>query len=149
MKILPFLLVCLVVTLSCSVSPKKPNIKVDTCSNCGMQLNDELFITQTVLKKNRLFFESVECVAAYSAKESLDFQKNQSWVSHFGTEKGWVPLTSAVFVQTKLVRSPMGMGLVAFRDSSSAQEFNATVNGSVFTWNEVVNFVATEWQLQN
>lgn len=132
---------------SCSTDgPKEIDFALDTCNNCSMKITQTPFASQTQTTKGKVyFFDSVECLAAYSLKNESNFQENKTWVSHFGKGSEWVTLTTAYYVHNAEIKSPMGLSLVAFKSQEEFDDFHKIYGGTPLKWNEVKAFVKQKW----
>lgn len=133
---------------SCEKGPKEPDLKLDSCAYCEMKITQLPFVSQsqTVYGKP-YFFDSIECMAAYSQKSDTDFVLEYAWVTHFGTQPEWVPIQQAYFIHNKEIKSPMGLSLVAFKSEAELLEFKKTYGGETLNWNDVKQFVSASWNL--
>jgi len=56
---------------------------------------------------------------------------------HDYNSQNWIPGSTAFYVVTKDIKSPMGTGVTAFADKSAAETFAARFNAKVLTFDEV------------
>jgi len=138
-------LLTLALIVSCESGPKKPNLETDVCANCTMILSQKPFICQTHMADSTHYFESIECLTAYSIKNESLFQLEQSWVTHFGPKAEWIPLKKVHFVRSTSIRSPMGLGLVGLTSAPEADKFVTDYGGEVLSWNQVKKFIIKAW----
>ena len=96
-----------------------PEIVVDrtACSHCGMLISEPVYSAafQEAGEPARAF-DDIGCLlkASGTASASLRF-----WF-HDVSHGGWIDGTEATFVASSKIRTPMGGGIVAFRDGAAA-----------------------------
>ena len=121
MKIMPAVLgAALLVTAACGVKAEgPPAIVVDrtACSHCGMLISEPLYAAayQAPGAAARVF-DDIGCLrdAARAEAPGLRF-----WF-HDADDRRWIEGAGAVFVASSEIRTPMGGGLIAYRDPAAA-----------------------------
>jgi copper chaperone NosL len=111
-----------------------PHIEVDrtACAHCGMLISEPIYAAayRTPESGSRVF-DDIGCLLKAAAQEpradALRF-----WF-HDAATAVWIDGTDAVFVSSTALRTPMGGGIVAFRDAAAAREAAARQQGSVLT----------------
>ena len=109
-----------------------PHIEVDRtpCAHCGMLISEPIYAAayRTPRSESRVF-DDIGCLLKAEAQEpradALRF-----WF-HDAATAVWIDGTDAVFVSSTNLRTPMGGGLVAFRDLAAARKAAARQQGSV------------------
>lgn len=109
-----------------------PDIAVDRtpCAHCGMLISEPIYAAayRTARSESRVF-DDIGCLLKAAAQEpradALRF-----WF-HDAATAVWIDGTDAVFVSSSALRTPMGGGLVAFRDPAVAREAAERQQGSV------------------
>jgi copper chaperone NosL len=109
-----------------------PHIEVDRtpCAHCGMLISEPLYAAayRTPGLESRVF-DDIGCLLKAAAQEpradALRF-----WF-HDAATAVWIDGTDAVFVSSTTLRTPMGGGLVAYRDLAAAREAAARQQGRV------------------
>jgi copper chaperone NosL len=96
-----------------------PEIVVDrtACSHCGMLISEPLYAAAYEAPgAEARVFDDIECLrqAARAEDTPLTF-----WF-HDADDKRWIDGAAAVFVASPEIRSPMGGGLIAYRDRAAA-----------------------------
>lgn len=109
-----------------------PRIEVDrtACSHCGMLVSEPVFAAAyRAPGSNPRVFDDIKCLLEAARKEphadALRF-----WF-HDAASAVWIDGGDAVFVSSQSLRTPMGGGLIAYRDHTVAQEAAARQGGRV------------------
>jgi copper chaperone NosL len=109
-----------------------PEIVVDrtACSHCRMLISEPLYAAayETAAGEARVF-DDIACLrhAALGETGALTF-----WF-HDAADEGWIDGEAATFVASPEIRSPMGGGLIAYRDRAAAERAAAAAGGRVIT----------------
>lgn len=109
-----------------------PHLEVDRtpCAHCGMLISEPIYAAayRTPRSEPRVF-DDIGCLLKAAAEEpradALRF-----WF-HDAATAVWIDGTDAVFVSSTNLRTPMGGGLVAYRDPAAAREAAAHQQGRV------------------
>jgi copper chaperone NosL len=117
----------------------------DTCAYCRMHLSQPGFAGEMRDRHGVLHkYDDVGCLVAAIVRARAEVP--DAWVEdHAGG--GFVPLLTAHLVRATSVETPMGHGLVAFRDAEAAAAFAAAHAGRVVALEEVLHnpeWLATE-----
>lgn len=134
---------------SCTPTPEVIQIGHDECSYCKMIISEKPFATQLVTSKGKSFkFDSIECMAAYEIKYHPEGDNIHSkWFSDFQNPDESFELKNATIVTSQNVRSPMGLYLLAIPKTNSSTFINS-VDGSVLSWQETMNYVQYKWRVE-
>ena len=132
MRLMPIVLgAALLVTVACGVKAGGlPEIEVDrtACSHCGMLISEPLYAAayQAPGAAARVF-DDIGCLrdAARAEAPGLRF-----WF-HDADDRQWIEGAGAVFVSSSAIRTPMGGGLIAYRDPASAERSAVTHRGRI------------------
>jgi len=121
----------LIATAACGVQAGGlPEITVDrtACSHCGMLISEPLYAAayQAPRAAARVF-DDIGCLrdAARAEAPGLRF-----WF-HDADDQGWIEGAGAVFVTSAEIRTPMGGGLIAYRDPAAAERSAVKHHGRV------------------
>jgi len=116
---------------ACSAKPSgPPAIEIDrtACSHCGMLISEPLYAAayQAAGAEARVF-DDIQCLREAARTESgpLTF-----WF-HDANDQGWIDGGAAMFVASPEIRSPMGGGLIAYRDRAGADRAAQQYKGRV------------------
>ncbi len=138
MRIVLYLSVVVALTLSACGPPEaspQPEIQYgrDVCVQCGMIANEAKFAAAYRHNGEDFVFDDLGDLVVYARTNSVDLDTAQTWVHDFETEE-WIDGRVAHFVATTSVATPMGHGIVAFRDATRAQDFADSLGGQVVDW---------------
>jgi copper chaperone NosL len=108
----------------------------DACAHCRMHISQpgfagELRDTNGVLTK----YDDIGCLL--HAMVALHHEVPEAWVEdHDGGR--FLPLLSARLVRSERVETPMGYGIVAFKDEDAAQTFARAQGGEVLALEDIL-----------
>ena len=109
-----------------------PAIEVDRtpCAHCGMLISEPSYAAayQTTAGDSRVF-DDIKCLLD-AARRETDPGRLRFWF-HDAATGAWIDRGEAVFVTSPTLRTPMGGGVVAYRDPAAAQKAAADHGGSV------------------
>lgn len=95
---------------------------VDKCDVCNMQVKDDAFAVQIILKDNKaLKFDDLGDLFKWKEKNGTD-KIGAEFVRDYGT-KEWMLLKDATYVYDKGIRTPMAYGVVSFQKKEDAEKF--------------------------
>jgi len=134
---LVILLFLAVIFASCTNTPKPVVYGSDGCHYCSMTIVDKQHAAQFMTKKGKSFaFDATECMLNHM--KELDSETLALFlVNDFNAPGKFVDATSATYLISKNIPSPMGEFLSAFalkEDAEIALEGNG---GELFTWLEI------------
>ena len=109
----------------------------DTCARCRMHLSQPGYAAEMRDREGTLHkFDDVGCLVG--AIVAAHAEVPEAWVEdHDGG--GFVPLLSARLVRAEGAQTPMGHGVVAFKDEGAARAFAASHAGQVVAFEELLN----------
>ena len=121
----------LLVTAACGVKAEgPPEIVVDrtACSHCGMLISEPLYAAAYQAPgAGARVFDDIGCLRDASRAEASGLR---FWF-HDADDRGWIEGTEAVFVASSEIRTPMGGGLIAYRDSAAADRSAVKHHGRI------------------
>jgi len=126
--------VIVVLTISCKVEPAAIEYGKDQCSFCVMNIVDKTHSAQYVTKKGKQFkFDAIEClVNDLSEKNESDLAK--ILVADYGNPGQMIDASSAIFLISSEIKSPMGANLSALSSSEKAKELQQKYSGETYSW---------------
>ena len=99
--------------------PEPIDYEHETCARCHMRFATPGFAGERRGRDGRVAkFDDVGCLL--QAVASAHEETTDVWVEDHGGG-GWIPLASATFVRGKRLQTPMGSGIVAFKDPAAAE----------------------------
>ena len=111
-----------------------PSIVVDrtACSHCGMLVSEVGYAAayQTADSEARVF-DDIGCLLDAMRRAGVDPERGAQVWFHDGGDGTWIDAKAAVFVRSTQIRTPMGGGIVAYRNAPHAAQVAARHNGSV------------------
>jgi hypothetical protein len=116
------------------------------CTRCQMKIENSAkkFSVSTPGRLIPVVFDDIECAIKFRnelcAMETLEFD-NTAIAYDFYTGEN-VKMADAVYVSRSAVKTPMGSGIIAFKDRASAESFLAGHGqGEIVLLNDVTNMV--------
>lgn len=95
---------------------------VDTCDVCGMAIADDEHATQIILTNDRsLKFDDIGDMFVW-IEENGEEDIGAKFVRDFHT-KEWLELEDASFVYDEEIMTPMGFGVISFKESEEAEQY--------------------------
>ena len=119
--------------------PQPPEITYgqDMCDQCGMVIGEARFAAAILLSSNKyLKFDDIGEMLAY--KKARPETQVEAWFVHDYNSEEWLRGESAFFVRSTSLQTPMGTGIVAFKERAVADKFAAENNGIVFNLKEIL-----------
>ena len=120
-----------------SEKPPKVAYGEDQCDRCHMIISEERFAAGLVDQSGdaRLFDDAGEMVITVQEEGGLGEQR--AWVHDYDS-KQWVDATTAFYVDSHKVVSPMGTGIAAFARRDAADAFAGQNAGTVRDWQQML-----------
>ena len=107
-----------------------PEIVVDrtACSHCGMLISEPLYAAAYQVKDAEpRVFDDIGCLRKAAGSQAGPVTL---WF-HDADDRAWIGGERAVFVSSPDIQTPMGGGVIAFRDRAAADRAAATHRGRV------------------
>ena len=138
--------VCILIlfTVSCTVKPDKIVYGKDACYYCKMNIVDKNHAAQLVTKKGKQYkYDAVECFLNDLALR--DTTKLKFFlVTDYITPEKLVDATSATFIISEMIQSPMGENLASFETKDIAMNYVQKNNGKLYSWPEIQQYFQTK-----
>ena len=133
--------------IACEPEVQEINYGQDGCSYCRMTIIEELYGSELLTTRGKSYkFDSIECLAAFVARgEVANAKIHDLYFTDFEDAGNLYPLEEMIFVQSKKLKSPMGLNLSAFRTQKTADDVALLYFGETLTWEQVQSFVETAW----
>jgi copper chaperone NosL len=129
----------------CADGPRDITVGAEECAHCRMIVSEEAFAAQLRTAQGRsLVFDSIECMAEFvrDNEASGEVQVGGMWVTDFASPGTWLPADEAFFLQSRELRSPMGLNLSAYGSSQDAAAHRQEFGGELLRWADVLEVVA-------
>lgn len=107
---------------------KPPEIRYgeDPCDECHMLINESRYVAGYVTNDRQTRrFDDIGCLLLYQKEH--DETVAQFWVKDFNTQE-WLKADTAFFVRSDSIQTPMGFGIIAFKDKKAVQYIFPTQN---------------------
>lgn len=105
-----------------------------------MGITDTKFGAEIVTNTSKVFvFDAPECMLNWAADpKNIDANEIHSyWVTDFIHPEQLIDATTACYLQSEMVRSPMGLNVAAFTDTNSCERARVSFPGAKLTFSEV------------
>lgn len=125
---------------SAEVAPPEIRYGEDLCAHCNMIISDPRFAAGYAheLSPGRyesLAFDDIGDMLAMA--EANPDHAIVAWYVHDYTSEEWIDATTAHYVVSEQISTPMGFGMVAHADEQAAVAQAAETQGEVLTWEEL------------
>jgi len=128
-----------VVTLSLACSctaarPGPPAIVVDrtACSHCTMLVSEVAYAAAyQVPGEEARVFDDIGCMLEAMRRAGLRGDRDMRAWFHDAADRKWIEGDGTVFIVASEIRTPMGGGIVAYRDAAHAEAAAAQHHGKV------------------
>lgn len=128
----------LLLTISCKIEPQAIEYGKDQCSFCAMNIVDRTHASQYVTKKGKQFkFDAIECLVHEVNEKGLN-EIEILLVADFGNPGSMINATTASFLISEQIKSPMGANLSALNSVEKAQEIQSQYTGEIFNWEQLL-----------
>ena len=128
------ILLCMLVIVGCSNSPKPIDYGNDGCHYCKMTIVDKIHGAELITDKGKVFkFDATECMLNYVADGS-EAEVGSFLTNHYESPTALISATEATFLISENLPSPMGAYLTAFEDVAQAENVQAEKGGKLYTW---------------
>jgi copper chaperone NosL len=124
----------------CSKEPATLEFGTDACAYCSMTISDQRHGALFVSDKGRTYkFDAIECmVDAQTPGEKLaDIQVHSFHVVDYSRPGVVVDATTATYLVSPAVPSPMGANVSAFEARDGAESVKSDKGGDVFDWDGI------------
>lgn len=125
------LLVLLIFAISCSDKPETGPAEVyyggDICERCKMIISEKDYAAQYQLSNGKAVkFDDLGCMIHYMNEEH-DANISSVYVMDYYSKK-WIDGHDAYYIWSQDTQTPMGYGILAFKQSSNASELTQKEN---------------------
>jgi copper chaperone NosL len=121
--------------ISCSAAPAgPPEIVVDqtACSHCTMLVSEPSYAAAyQVPGAEARAFDDIGCMLQAMRRAGIEAGGDVRMWFHDADNRQWIEEGAAVFVVSSEIRTPMGGGIVAYRNGTRAEEAAAQHHGRI------------------
>ena len=136
-QIILFIVIALSIC-SCTVAPKPIEYGNDHCYFCDMTVMDKTHASQyTTLKGRSYSFDAVECLIRKLNQDDNETNMAFIQVADYANPGTLINATSATFLVSEKIKSPMGANLSAFSNSETAKKAQSMHSGQLYSWQEI------------
>lgn len=121
-------------------APPKIHYGEDICTECGMIINDPRFAcayaheTGEGRYENFIFDDVGDML--HHMQENLTLKAVGWWVHDYGSEE-WIDATTAYYVVSDQIKSPMNHGIAAFAAERDAATLATDLGAAVLDWDKL------------
>jgi len=124
---------------SCNTGPQPIITGKDMCDYCKMPFGDNRLGAEIVTKTGKVYkFDDAHCIKSFM--KSPDFKDEKGYGVYFVDFSGkhsLIRATTAFYLKSDALKSPMNGNIAAFSNSDSLQFAMETYPGTILTWNQV------------
>ena len=138
--VLTIMLLFSIATFSCSNNKPVPiNLNKDNCDYCSMGISDGQFGSEIITEKGRAYkFDDIICMVNY-CKENPKNSIAAYFVHDYSKQNILIPASSAYFLSSDAIHSPMRGGIIAFSNENIKNEVNKKYKAKTITWDTILN----------
>jgi copper chaperone NosL len=136
-----FPLLSLIVALgACQVKPQPINYGSDSCHFCKMTIVDSQHAAEIVTVKGKAFkYDAIECMID-DLKDWDEPEVKFHLINDYSDPGELIDATTAHFVITQSIPSPMGRFLTGFGNAEQRNQVLKNTDGLVFDWNQLITY---------
>lgn len=110
----------------------------DICGYCRMAISEKQYAAEFVDRDGQAFkFDDIGCMIAH-----LKTRKDRADIAAYFVadveSRSWLKAEDAALVRSKELKTPMGFGIVAFKDRERADHAAGAYHGTVATFAELI-----------
>jgi copper chaperone NosL len=134
------ILICMLVSWSCTVKPELIQYGKDACHFCKMKIVDQRFGGELVTNKGKIFkFDDVNCLIRYYHSQANPSQEfTYILVTDFNHPGTLIDAKSAFYLKSDRIRTPMASEMAAFVDEGTMLKFKSDWGAMGLTWQELL-----------
>jgi len=122
---------------ACTIAPAKIDYGNDACKFCSMTIVDKQHAAQLVTNKGKAFkYDAIECMLN-DLKSTPTAAIELFLVIDYLNPSVLIDATTATYLISPEIKSPMGANLSAFASNEAAQPFVKTPASRVYSWTEI------------
>lgn len=125
---------------ACTVEPDPILYGVQECAHCRMTITERPFAAQLMTDKGRTHsFDAIECMMRFTNSNfESDHEVRLFRVADQQSPHDLFDATTATYLVSESIPSPMGGNLSAYRSRDAAEMRLGVEMGDIMTWNELV-----------
>ena len=123
--------------LSCTIEESPIEYGKDACHFCKMNIVDKQHAAEIVTKKGKAFkYDAIECMMA-DIKKRNEAEIELFLMTDYSSPGRLVDATSAYYIISENLPSPMGANLTGFANKETAECTLKEKGGTLYTWDEL------------
>ncbi len=136
----PIILLALMFVMGCSTELDPILFGVQECAHCRMTITERPFAAQLMTQKGRTHsFDAIECMIRYTSSNVASHAEVKLFrVADQIPPHDLIDATTATFVISESIPSPMGGNLSAYRNRDAASSRLDSQEGEILTWMELI-----------
>lgn len=142
-KIIWFVIFSVLAT-GCSIKPEPINYGQDGCYYCKMTIVDKIHGAEVVTNKGKIYkFDAAECMINYLA-DTNSAEIKLFLTNHHESPESLIDATSATYLISENLPSPMGAFLTAFKNKEQAAKLQQELGGKLYDWESVTQHIQSK-----
>lgn len=138
MKQLFFLTLISLLFASCNVEPQPINYGSDACHYCDMTIVDRQHASQLVTSKGKAYkYDAIECMVHSLQDEFQATEIAHYLVADFRQPSALIDATTASYLVSEKLQSPMGANLSAFINEEAGKKAREEFTGTTYSWKKI------------
>ncbi|HMQ69703.1 MAG TPA: nitrous oxide reductase accessory protein NosL [Ignavibacteria bacterium] len=136
---LNFFIIVLVLLSSCSKEISQIEYGKDQCEFCKMIITDQKYGALIFTKKGKsIKFDAAECMLNFEKENNIDPEDIDEYFIINFTEPGVITdATSATYLISPELHSPMGENISAFKNKTDAEKYQKDYDGELLDWDDL------------
>lgn len=110
----------------------------DICGYCRMAISEKQYAAEFVDGDGQAFkFDDIGCMAEYLKGRKIKNDIAAYFVVDFDS-RSWLKAQDALLLRSRDLKTPMGFGIVAFKDRAKAEQAARTYQGELLSFAELI-----------
>jgi copper chaperone NosL len=123
--------------ISCTVEESPIVYGKDACHFCKMNIVDKQHAAEIVTNKGKPYkYDAIECMVR-DIKERDEKEISLLLITDYSSPGKLVNATSAIYLISEKLPSPMGANLTGFQNRSDAEKTASEKDGNLYSWDEL------------
>ncbi len=137
MKIVLILVSFVILFGSCTIEESPIVYGKDACHFCKMNIVDKQHAAEIVTNKGKPYkYDAVECMVR-DMKERDEKEISLILITDYNSPGKLIDATSAIYLISENLPSPMGANLTGFQNRSDAEKTASEKDGNLYSWDEL------------
>jgi copper chaperone NosL len=137
LKIVLILVSFVILFGSCTIEESPIVYGKDACHFCKMNIVDKQHAAEIVTNKGKPYkYDAVECMVR-DMKERDEKEISLILITDYNSPGKLIDATSAIYLISENLPSPMGANLTGFQNRSDAEKTASEKDGNLYSWDEL------------